>query len=417
MTDTEEQFDLAPKIDEPTNAFKIVHIYNKSNTYHLTRQVLLDSTLTQNTYCFFYHILAESMNEFNKSYGSFACLIARNNIEADLYLNVDSQALDYIIKYIQTGKINGEAIYAENWKTVDEIIDLAAMFGMPNLVSILRGLHPTEDKINQTIALIKQSFTMVLYVYMHYIDVNDVNDTGKYVEIFNNFVEENKQSIIDIYIKGSMYNSNTFMSKCIVLFMEMFMTPLLCKYLKDIHKPQDEYQYETGAECKFSDTCTKTCHNCNISDASTKNCNECNISDTINKICPECDVSETCCEPKYENETSIHQPVSIKNFHEMMAKYVSAGDTELVNDNNSNIQINEDMIYDDMTYNDSSNNSSTDTENLDSENIEIVIDNDSIQKLLGLKLNFTNTEPSNFGETLKNMMSRWKMPPMKNYSN
>lgn len=142
-----EQFDLIPQIDEPMNAFKIVHVYNKSKTYHLTRQVLLDSMLTQNTYCFFYHILARNIDDFNQIYGSFACLIDRTMIEADLYLNVDSKALDHITKYIQTTKIDSETIYTEDRATIDEIIDLSTMFGMPTLVTMLRNLHIRLSKI------------------------------------------------------------------------------------------------------------------------------------------------------------------------------------------------------------------------------------------------------------------------------
>ena len=168
----DEQFDLAPQIDEPMNAFKVVHLYNKSDSYHLTRQVLLDSILTQNTYCFFYHILAKNSEEFNQMYGSFACLIERGIIEADLYLNVDSQALDHIVKYIQTSKIDGELIYSQDWKTIDEIIDLSTMFGMPGLVTMLRGLHPTEETINNTISIIKYNMIVFLVLCKIYINHN-----------------------------------------------------------------------------------------------------------------------------------------------------------------------------------------------------------------------------------------------------
>ena len=143
MEDSEEHFDLTPQI-EPVNTFKIVHLHNKSERYHLTRQVLLDSALTQNTYCFFYHILTKNLDEYNEMYGSFACLIARSGIEADLYLNVHLDALEHIVQYIQTGKLDSEDIYINNWKIIDEIIDLATMFGMPTLVSTMRNLHPSN---------------------------------------------------------------------------------------------------------------------------------------------------------------------------------------------------------------------------------------------------------------------------------
>ena len=96
--DTGDEFDLVLDVGEPMNLFKIIHLENQKNCYHLTRQVLLDSMLTQDTYCFFYHILAKGVDEFNDDYGSFACLIPRSDIEADLYLNVDPDALHYIVK-------------------------------------------------------------------------------------------------------------------------------------------------------------------------------------------------------------------------------------------------------------------------------------------------------------------------------
>lgn len=170
MTDVDE-FDLTPVIEGPLNTFKIVHIYNRSDTYHLTRQVLFDSILTQNTYCFFYHILAKGVDEFNDIYGSFAFLIARNEIEADIYLNVDSKALYHIIQYIQTGKINTERICESHWKTKEEIIDLATMFGIPNLVSLLRNIVSSEENINDTneiIFTIKHINNMLSLLYKKY---------------------------------------------------------------------------------------------------------------------------------------------------------------------------------------------------------------------------------------------------------
>lgn len=141
MSDMIDEFDLTPNIGEPMNSFKVVHLANQTANYHLTRQVLLDSMLTQDTYCFFYHILTKPVDEFNDLYGSFACLIPRSDIEADLYLNVDNDALRHIVKYIQTTKIDIDDICKKNTKTIDEIIDLATMFGMPHLVLILRNVH------------------------------------------------------------------------------------------------------------------------------------------------------------------------------------------------------------------------------------------------------------------------------------
>lgn len=126
------QFELIPIIEEPCNTYKIVHIHNKNNTYHLTRQILINSIYTLDTYSLFYHILSKNIDDFNEEYGAFACLIHRSEIEADLYTNLDSDALDMIINYVQTNKLSN---------TVSEkntIIELASIFGLPKIVSVLR---------------------------------------------------------------------------------------------------------------------------------------------------------------------------------------------------------------------------------------------------------------------------------------
>jgi hypothetical protein len=193
MSDSEDEFDLTPNVDEPLNAFQVVHLLNRSDTYHLTRQVLLDSVLTQNSYCFFCHILNKSVNDFNETYGSFACLIQRNNIEADLYLNVNSGALEHIIRYIQTGKISTENICIGNYEDLTEIINLATMFGMPKLVNILRHCHfATEDNY---LSLIKEIVSAIIIFYKNCVDTN--LDDKYCLDLVNNFLEDNKQDLRD----------------------------------------------------------------------------------------------------------------------------------------------------------------------------------------------------------------------------
>ena len=233
---TEEQFDLAPNIDEPMNEFKVVHLYNKSKKYHLTRQVLLDSVLTQNTYCFFYHILAKNIDEFNKMYGSFACLFDRSRYEADLYLNVDSEALEHIVKYIQTSKIDGISIYASNWKIIDEIIDLATMFGMPILVSMLRSLHPSQEKIDKTITYLQDLITNMMVIYKNYVDPN--YDFDKNYHTVKTFIGENNQLIVDTVIKNNIYNVS-LNHKWVDLLTNILIHPLVRKYLPCVETDDD----------------------------------------------------------------------------------------------------------------------------------------------------------------------------------
>ena len=230
MSDNQEQFDLTSPNEEPINPFKIVHVYNQSDKYHLTRQVLLDSSLTQNTYCFFYHILSKDIDEFNKIYGSFACLIARNLIEADLYLNVDVEALHHIIKYIQTSKMSAEDIYSYNWKTIDEIIDLATMFGMPILVSNLRNLHPNDQEIERELENIKYSFCDTIKLYRSYYDIGySLEECEGYIDTF---VRDNRQELIDTYIKPQRYSNSSFSNDLWELIIKLLVAPFLAHFSK-----------------------------------------------------------------------------------------------------------------------------------------------------------------------------------------
>jgi hypothetical protein len=144
MIEEQEEFNLVEQIDEPLNTFKIVHIHNRSDKYHLTRQILLDAAITQNTYCYFYHILSIDIDEFNEQYASFSWLVMRDANEADLYLNVNKKAFAYIINYIQTDKLESENITSKT-TMLNEVIDLAIMFGMPKLVTELRKEFPKEE--------------------------------------------------------------------------------------------------------------------------------------------------------------------------------------------------------------------------------------------------------------------------------
>lgn len=137
-----ETLDFATEQNIDLNDFKIIHVHNQSQTYHLTRQVLLDSVLTQDTYSFFYHILLLDTSVFNDNYGSFACIIDRTSYEAHLYLNVNPDALCHIINFVQTSKIDCLSIYEKDKTIVNEIFDLAIMFAMPNLVDKFREIVP-----------------------------------------------------------------------------------------------------------------------------------------------------------------------------------------------------------------------------------------------------------------------------------
>ena len=112
--------------------YGIVHIHNKNDMYHLTRQILLDTGIYDPA-CFFYKILTVAPSEFNKTYSSFAFLIERSSIEADVYLNVDSKSLETIINYAETGKILGTF-------NLVELENLARMLGLTRLVEKISKL-------------------------------------------------------------------------------------------------------------------------------------------------------------------------------------------------------------------------------------------------------------------------------------
>lgn len=117
--------------------YGIIHIHNKNDMYHLTKQCLVDSSITQCTFCFFYQIISLDIDEFNSKYGSFALMIHRNEIETDLYLNVNSNALSYLIEYIQTNKFNYDNLSKGE---LVEIMDLAILFGMANFVEQIKEI-------------------------------------------------------------------------------------------------------------------------------------------------------------------------------------------------------------------------------------------------------------------------------------
>lgn len=221
MTANEEQFDLTPQIDEPLNSFLVIHIHNKSTHYHLTRQVLLDSTITQNTYCFFYHILAKNVNDFNEMYGSFACIIPNAEIEADLYLNVNSDALEHIIQYIQIGKINDNV----NQNTIKEIIDLATMFGMPLLVSQMRSFLPSEDQINSRFDLFRNGICLFVELLLQNLKINKETKKSlleKSQTIINDYLQEHKQEVTEL-----VFNSYVSKNEALLNFFLVILTNIM----------------------------------------------------------------------------------------------------------------------------------------------------------------------------------------------
>lgn len=216
MVENDEQFLLTPNIDEPMNPFKIVHLHNKTKTYHLTRQILLDSILTQNAHCFFYHILTKGSDEFNIIYGSFACLIMRKQNEADVYLNVNTLALKYIVKYIQTNKLYNVSLISD--KKLDKITDLATVFGMPVLVTHLRNTNPKLKNIKNLFERMEIFFNLVVKIYE--------NKTNYNFDKIKNFIKAFEKKVLK---KSKHMNYDKILKNCLNIFIFLFMIIFLSK--------------------------------------------------------------------------------------------------------------------------------------------------------------------------------------------
>lgn len=157
---TSEQFDFTSNIDDPTNGYLVVHLHNKGQKFHLTRQALLDTGLTHK-FNFFYNILAKTCEEFNSMYGNFACLIERTQYEADVYMNVSLFALPFTIEYIQKDSIDFYSHHFYEQKSMpskdgpntffSDILDLATMLGLPLLVEKINEFFPpNSDDVVET---------------------------------------------------------------------------------------------------------------------------------------------------------------------------------------------------------------------------------------------------------------------------
>lgn len=120
-----------PITDTATNGYRVVHLHNRNDVYHIMRQTILDLVITDETYGFFYNILSLHEEEFNETYKSFAYLVPINMHEANLYLSVDAVSLSHVINFIQTGEL--EEVIEPNRLT--KMVDLATIFGLSHLTS------------------------------------------------------------------------------------------------------------------------------------------------------------------------------------------------------------------------------------------------------------------------------------------
>ena len=113
--------------------YQVIHFHNRQDVFHLTSQILRDTAASHGEYCFFYRILTDDTDAFNRDYGSFATIIPRTQVEADVYLNVDQASLQTLIRYIQTDSLMGCTL-------TSDLADLSYVFGLSALATSLREL-------------------------------------------------------------------------------------------------------------------------------------------------------------------------------------------------------------------------------------------------------------------------------------
>jgi hypothetical protein len=214
--------------------FEIVHVFNKSDKYHLTRKTLL-----REKECFFSDILTLSISEFNFMYGSFAFLIYKSQIEANLYLNVNSRALDHIIQYVQTGQINSQSIYQTNPKLIDDMIDLAITFTMTNFATTLRNLHPTESQINHCMEVIEYACSSIPPLLAKFVDSEYSRDY--YQSLIRNFLIENKEDIVDKFIK-SYFHLDPLTKNLKKFFIDFYSHKLIDNIIKQLNSDDPNNQ-------------------------------------------------------------------------------------------------------------------------------------------------------------------------------
>ena len=161
--------------------FSVIHIHNQSLVYHLTGQLLQDLLFSEGQHCLFYQILDLNAEVFNRYYGSFATLLARSDQEADLYLNVDPEALSTVIQYIQTSKLVLPGCY------VSHVLDLAVMFGMCKMVSDIR--HITDSQFD----VMKEAFKQLL---------SRCSNIDSVTQILDKFCVDNQNELHSLFNQG-----------------------------------------------------------------------------------------------------------------------------------------------------------------------------------------------------------------------
>lgn len=128
----------------------VFHIYNQSQTFHLSRTKVDTIIQIEGTDCIFYWLREDLRDTFNCRYGSFASFVCSSPQEISLYLNVDAELLSLIIQYLQTGQL------VVPYEECNSLASLAAMMGIGSMITKInciadQQLSPLKHAIQNTV--------------------------------------------------------------------------------------------------------------------------------------------------------------------------------------------------------------------------------------------------------------------------
>jgi hypothetical protein len=132
---------ITVQLDDVVNSYGMVCYRNRNDRYYLTYRILSNSGQTEGNSSFFYQALTQDVSSFNENFADFAWISPPNDTVRDfpiVYLDIDSDALRSIIEYLQTGNV--DHFRSQNTEQLVNLIDIATLFGMPELIKQLREL-------------------------------------------------------------------------------------------------------------------------------------------------------------------------------------------------------------------------------------------------------------------------------------
>lgn len=130
---------MAATLDPVEYSYAMVCIHNRNDTYYLPFAALENSGTIDGNSSFFYRLIAAPPLEINNVFGSFCWMHESHRGSghtADVYLNVDPEALNIINNYVQRNLLPAEF----SPSSLTHVIDLATIMGMPVLVASLRRI-------------------------------------------------------------------------------------------------------------------------------------------------------------------------------------------------------------------------------------------------------------------------------------